>query len=416
MAKNGVAPPKRAVAWQVAGATTPGASHVRKGLRNQDCLRQWVQDGRPGANALVAVSDGHGSARHFRSHVGAQLAVDAAEAVFREILRDAGRSQVTPPGEGDPSRLLARRLVDIWRENVRAHLLAHPFEESEWAALADAEPPDAREAVQADPFLAYGATVLAVMTTETRLIYLQLGDGDILNVDASGHTTPAMPEDRRLIANRTTSLCLPNAFQEFRCRVEGIPQAPALVLLSTDGYANSFKTYEDFTLIGRDYLRLVREKGVEALSRDLPAILADASASGSGDDITLGMLVRIGPQSDPSPASAVKPPALEQVAADLRMQQLKLECLQTRFDALSQRVTRVGVWAAVLFLCGVLGTGAFLLRRHLTPGGQGTDPGQPGQQQSTEDPRGPRRQSGRQGDRAAPGSEDAPEAPRRGAR
>jgi hypothetical protein len=344
------------------------------------------------------------------------MAVEAAEAVFREVLRDAALPQTAPPGDSDPSRLLAGRLVDRWRESVRAHLLAHPFEESEWAALASAEAPDARAAVQADPFLAYGATVLAVMATETRLIYLQLGDGDILDVDATGHTTPAMPEDRRLIANQTTSLCLPNASQEFRSRVESIPQAPALVLLSTDGYANSFKTYEDFTLIGRDYLRLVREKGVEALSRDLPAILADASASGSGDDITLGMLVRVGAQSNPSPPGAVKTPALDQVAADLRVQQLKLERLQTRFDAFTQRVTRVGLWAAALFFCVVLGTGAFLLLRHLHPAGQRTLPDQPSQQQSTEEPREPRRQSGRQGDKAAPGSEDAPDAPRRGGR
>ena len=61
-------------AWTALSGTQIGSVHVRDGRPIQDAVRTWVE----GDSAVVAVADGHGHHEHFRSDVGARLAVDAA--------------------------------------------------------------------------------------------------------------------------------------------------------------------------------------------------------------------------------------------------------------------------------------------------------------------------------------------------
>jgi hypothetical protein len=146
-----------------------------------------------------------------------------------------------------------------------------------------------------------------VLLTERFLLYLQLGDGDILTVAADGRVTRPLPQDERLFANETTSLCSPGgqgkqrnqprapagAWSEFRARVQiQRPPSPALILVSTDGYANSFGSEADFLKVGSDLLDLLRSDGLDKVNASLGAWLEEASRSGSGDDVTLGCLFR----------------------------------------------------------------------------------------------------------------------------
>lgn len=129
---------------------------------------------------------------------------------------------------------------------------------------------------------------------ENLILYLQLGDGDILCVDTSGKTTQPFPPDERLIANETTSLCMKGAWQEVRVRL--VPYSedpPALILVSTDGYSNSFRLQEDFLKVGQDYREMIRSGGIEHVAKQLTSILTETSQQGSGDDITLGIIKRI---------------------------------------------------------------------------------------------------------------------------
>ena len=105
-----------------------------------------------------------------------------------------------------------------------------------------------------------------------------------------------------MIANETTSLCQPEAWKEFRSSWVTRPALPSLVLLSTDGYANSFRSDEDFLKIGQDYLDIIRQQGIASLAEELPTILTEATHQGSGDDITLAIL-----QDDPA-AGGIKDP------------------------------------------------------------------------------------------------------------
>jgi hypothetical protein len=67
---------------------------------------------------------------------------------------------------------------------------------------------------------------------------------------------------------------------------------PALVLLATDGYPNSFRSDQDFLKIGSDYLAAIGQQGLSKLAGELPEILRETSRLGSGDDITLAILQR----------------------------------------------------------------------------------------------------------------------------
>lgn len=62
--------------WRTLTASVRGAAHERSGLPNQDAVRVARFD--EGRALLVALADGHGSAKNFRSQPGARLAVATA--------------------------------------------------------------------------------------------------------------------------------------------------------------------------------------------------------------------------------------------------------------------------------------------------------------------------------------------------
>ncbi len=126
--------------------------------------------------------------------------------------------------------------------------------------------------------------------------------------------------DPRLIANETTSLCMEHAAREVRVRFEAIvDQGPSLILLSTDGYANSFINEEAFLKVGSDIFEMLCHEGAEVIAEGLPGWLAQASVAGSGDDISVGILfqdhlansARDGAGSSEYAADDAETPALE---------------------------------------------------------------------------------------------------------
>ena len=102
-----------------------------------------------------------------------------------------------------------------------------------------------------------------------------------------------MPVDEHLFANETASLCLPKAWRDFRVQLEVFSSnRPALIMVSTDGYANSYRDDAGFLKVAPDILAMIRSAGTETVRAELGGWLAETSAEGSGDDITLGLIVR----------------------------------------------------------------------------------------------------------------------------
>jgi hypothetical protein len=295
MSKSNSAP-AAAIRWRIIGHSSRGASHVQSGLPNQDAIGFWLPDGGDGPPAILAIADGHGSAQHFRSADGARLAVEAATSLLMQFTKLHGRSRSLAElriAAGE----LPQQLVANWAAKVSTHLAANPFRDEEYERLGEKEP-EARAEVSQNPLIAYGATLLSVLITESYALCMQIGDGDILFVDDAGLTTRPVPPDPRLIANQTTSLCQPQAPRDFRLHIEApfdsmVTNAPALVLISTDGYANSFRSDADFLQIGADFLAMARTRGLTGVAEALPGILREASEKGSGDDVTFGIMRRM---------------------------------------------------------------------------------------------------------------------------
>jgi hypothetical protein len=268
--------------------------------------------------------------------------VSTVAATLQTFLRESVSSNGHVPFVPEQVHELERKIVSGWMAAVHSDLENTPFSEAELAKVEKEEGAEGRAAVVSSPELAYGATLLAAAATDRVLLYLQLGDGEILSVNAEGTTTRPLPPDDRLIANQTTSLCQPEAWKDFRSSwvVAGVTTGalPSLVLLSTDGYANSFRSDDDFLKIGQDYLEIIREQGISSLAEELPAILTEATQQGSGDDITLAIL-----QDDAGAAGSARvpqpliPPAsksalIEQLKARHSSQQHKLHELATRVE------------------------------------------------------------------------------------
>ena len=292
-------------AWCIIGESVRGASHERANIPNQDAI-QWLPEKGDSLPLILCISDGHGSAKYFRSDVGARLAVDTAVEVIRDFLN--GQADITNLSiiKRTAEEKLTQALAHRWREAVSSDIAAHAFTSDEIDLLKGKEAtssPSSNEDMKNKALaevnttfghLAYGATLLCAVVTSNFILYLQLGDGDILTVSEKGDVTRPLTGDERLFANETTSLCSREAWRDFRVGFQVMSgEPPALILLSTDGYANSFRNEAGFLKVGSDLLEMIRTDGLESISENLETWLAEASHVGSGDDVTLGLICRM---------------------------------------------------------------------------------------------------------------------------
>jgi hypothetical protein len=354
--------------WRVIGESRRGASHVRSGLRSQDSIEYWISA--QNDTVVLAVADGHGSKLFFRSDIGSRLAVETAIKVLREFAgryaRRARKSSVLDVARDE----LPTQLINAWKKAVLAHLESHPIEEEEWQGLP-ADELDARGRVKQNPTLVYGSTVLAVLLTDSYVLYLQLGDGDILIVDKTARTQRAIGKDERLFANQTFSLCQPEAANEVKIGVDaGMAVPPVLILVSTDGYSNSFVTDEDFLRIGADYLHIIQTEGMEAAERDLARFLDETSAHGSGDDVTLGLISRIDRENAAlvDPEEEVPVTVAAKLTAELDEARKRIGELDSQVSSLSSRVRWLQIALAISLVIAMvaLALSAYRLPRAAT--------------------------------------------------
>jgi Protein phosphatase 2C len=279
----------------VIGETVPGASHLRAGIPNQDAILH-VRQSSARLPIIVSISDGHGSNKCFRSDRGARFAVRVGADLLDELIN--GRHAALPVSEIENRvrESLTAEFIKRWRAAVEADLKREPFREEEFARMIEKDGERARSLVEANPHLAYGATSLSFLLTPTYALYLQLGDGEMITVSEQGQIGLPLPDDARLLANETTSLCLAKAADDFRVAVRphGEGELPALILMTTDGYYNSFSTTAGFHQVGNDLIQMLREEdGFDTVNRSVKGWLEEATAAGSGDDCTLAIICRM---------------------------------------------------------------------------------------------------------------------------
>jgi hypothetical protein len=264
--------------WQLAGISIQGAAHLRRGQANQDAhlCRHDLDSG----TSIIAVADGHGSAPYTRSDVGARLAVTAAADALAACLARTGPLAAA-------IEALPFDLVQRWRLAVDDHLAqCPPTPDTASATTQPRQGPFLR-------YLAYGTTVIALGLRGEDLLVMQTGDGQAMLVGGNAPPWNLLPEDLRLGAGPTTSLCTPDAVRHVRVaawRLADIAaDAPALLLLTTDGWHNCFMQDSDFRAALRALRDLVAQHGLPPIATRLAPWLSRCSARGSGDDCTLAL-------------------------------------------------------------------------------------------------------------------------------
>jgi hypothetical protein len=270
--------------------------HLRSGLPNQDAALARPLE--PDGSAMVAaLADGHGGRRYVRSDVGARLAVEVACASVAVWWAEKGaRGATTASLQSD----VVPGLVNAWRQQVLEDAAARPFTEEE---VERAGVP-----LDDDAVTAYGATMLLAVAVGGVVLLAQLGDGDITVVTANGEVHRPMPGDDRLVGGQTTSLCLPHPEHDFRHAKVGAASPAELVVLSSDGYGNSFVDPDWQVSVGRDLTDTARSRGIDAIAESLHGWLEESAEAG-GDDVTVAVLYRHDAAARPAPVALTAAPA-----------------------------------------------------------------------------------------------------------
>ncbi len=281
------APAPTRPAWRILAATATGASHTSNGWPHQDAVASRPVPGPDavGLPLVVAVADGHGHPRHFRSARGARLAVDVGcELGHRfgdELAAAEGPEAVLASLTGG----LVPKVLAEWTARVSDDLATLPVTAPELAAAG--APPD-----QAG-LIAYGSTLLLAVAAGPWIGCAQIGDGDVVAIGPGGDSWGPVPGDPLLDGYHTTSLCQEDAAGLFRCGVIPWAERPiAALALCTDGYGNAQATEPWQPAFGADLARLLEERGADWVAEELPRWVGlCASAEGSGDDTTVALLV-----------------------------------------------------------------------------------------------------------------------------
>lgn len=250
-----------------------GISHSKSGMPNQDSILLQVN----GCHQLVAaVADGHGSSNCFRSNKGSRFATEIFATVAKEIPEFTNIDEARLFAENLPGLL-----VKQWKNRIDDDLIISPYASHEISEM-NAE----------NCYLPFGCTFLGCYIGLKYAIFLQIGDGDMF-AEFNGETKYLVPEDDRLNGNATTSLCLPNAENDFRVSVIDLADVlvPEIIILATDGLGQSYANDSELFKWGTDLKEIyTTEEGVRIIETDLSTWLDDVSTSASTDDISMVLI------------------------------------------------------------------------------------------------------------------------------
>ena len=110
--------------------TVRGASHEASGTPCQDSARVYTSK----QVSIAAVSDGHGSEKHFRSDAGSEMATRiAVRSIMDFSERNGGLDRIFGDDPDNAARRIAGNIICGWNEEIEAHIRFAPLSEQEQA-------------------------------------------------------------------------------------------------------------------------------------------------------------------------------------------------------------------------------------------------------------------------------------------
>ncbi|MCB9538178.1 MAG: protein phosphatase 2C domain-containing protein [Myxococcales bacterium] len=258
-----------------------GAAHIRQMRPCQDAHR--VEPTGEGVAVAVSVADGHGSSPNAAE--GAIFAVQTATRTLADLHAALGPGAAPRAYRGQIEDGVGRRLVLAWQDKVQRHGSIEGIKRT-----------------PGDPDLEltrrYGTTLAAALAMPDVVACLALGDGATLWVSPEDEVLRPLGVDAHAFADQTSSLCTAGAWRDLRVTAWTPPDEGGLLLMMSDGYVNSYADDAALDAVARDYARLVRARGVEAVGAALHGFLRQVSTRGCGDDVSLA-LIHFAPPEEP---------------------------------------------------------------------------------------------------------------------
>ena len=259
--------------WKTEGLSVIGASHIKKGMPNQDSI-SFGGD----APCFVSVADGHGGRKYIRSHIGSHFATIA----IGEIIEETAYMTADMSDIEETIRHIKSRFLLNWQDKVDDDIRDNPFTEEELDMHPDLEQ---------KPRTAYGTTFLAAIAYDELVLVLGHGDGDAIGL-FDDMAEDLLEEDARNFGGHTLSLASLFDASEI-CHNVLIGKIPSVITLFTDGIKNSYNDtnldeIEKFYKIPLAIKTSLKKK--EDLQVGLGALLNQVTTYGSGDDVTAGVL------------------------------------------------------------------------------------------------------------------------------
>lgn len=282
----------------VDGVTVRGYAHILSGKERQDAVLTFQEK----AYSALIVCDGHGGDKYFRSAVGAQIACEVGKDSISQFMRTLRKDRFakydfTKSRSKREEMLfqLQRAVIQYWADCVNNDILANPFESDQrFVELVYSD----KAALVANPIKAYGTTFVAAVCCKEFLIVLKLGDGNVCAFDGEtmeilDHTRAELA-DEQLQFNMTTSLCGSHADIEFKHYFRQLDNQTQLqgLVITTDGIINSFKTEQAYKAFITNIFSGYREDGIQKAHADLADFLPRLSEKGSGDDLSVGLIIK----------------------------------------------------------------------------------------------------------------------------
>lgn len=265
--------------WKAFGRSIQGASHIRNNKPCQDAI-MWK---RINKSIIFAIADGHGSSRSPYSDEGSQIAVAVAVEIFEKLYKNLTLKKDLSNIKHFSEEQLKKLIVRSWREKVQE---AYEIRKSAEGIIDETD----------NFYVKYGSTLISILATPDFILFLQLGDGDIIVVFEDGEISYAIEKDENLVGIETTSLCSKDGWKYIKTslyKLNSNKNALEMIMLSTDGFYNSFATDEGYRKTTEEYLKLLKLHGVKKIENNLEKWLCETSKDGCGDDITLGIICSI---------------------------------------------------------------------------------------------------------------------------
>ena len=274
----------------IIGSVVQGASHKRKGVECQDSYKITRLDE---GVAIVAVADGHGSQASPYSKTGSAIAVNVfckeIETLYSGYQNDLDLLMTYLNRDGDTK--IAQQIRKEWCDRVMAN---HKKNKRTVEALPSGEI-DTKQVYQQ-----YGTTLLGLFVTPLFLFAFQIGDGDITFVSAE--EVKPLVASYKILGTETHSLSKSDAWEKASAavyRLESIVQGESTILLSTDGFSNSYRNEQEYIIACKGYHNSIKQYGPKAIAHHLKEWLNETSEKGCGDDITL-MMICFNQSNDPA--------------------------------------------------------------------------------------------------------------------